>query len=172
MRPHLKLMPDTTTRNEPSAEAPPTLASLLTASTGEFAGRLGRARRELRRRRDRRRRRRPDAARGSQQGLRDGGAQRDPTSSIWSTDPFQPDRAHAMVGLVVTADRQGRAVTMPVPTRSQNGMVLFPCHRQDARRQEAAALWYARCPRSIPGAVAQRGRGQGSREARHRQGVR
>jgi excisionase family DNA binding protein len=30
MRPHLKLMLDTTTRNEPSAEHPPTLASLLT----------------------------------------------------------------------------------------------------------------------------------------------
>ncbi len=30
MRPHLKVMPDATTRNEPSAADPPTLASLLT----------------------------------------------------------------------------------------------------------------------------------------------
>src|SRR5678815_2008754 len=65
------------------------------------------------------------APRRSQQGLRDGGAQRDPTPSIRSRDPFQPGRDHAMVGLVVTADRQGRAVTMPVRNDPRTGGWYF-----------------------------------------------
>lgn len=50
----------------------------------------------------------------SQHRLRPRRAQRDSASPFGQADPFQPQRAHAMVGFVVVAGREGRAVTMPL----------------------------------------------------------